>query len=152
MPDRHLQGDRAATAESKNIGLIYMEILEQRSRVICGLFEVERPVCNVRGVAVSLLLKRAHLPVGREFRQHMAERGLYRISAAMKQHKRRMCGLGHSADSAAEVPDVHRGVSHIVDRSRCGDVSRDAPAPHVGDFVHRLGALAGRTGLAARAR
>jgi hypothetical protein len=39
MPDRHLQGDRAANAESKNIGLIYMEISEQRSRVICGLFE-----------------------------------------------------------------------------------------------------------------
>jgi hypothetical protein len=58
MPDRHLQGDRAATAESKNIGLIYMEILEQRSRVICGLFEAERPVCNVRGVAVSLLMGR----------------------------------------------------------------------------------------------
>src|ERR1700730_10688710 len=58
MLDRHLQGDRAATAESKNIGLIYMEILEQRSRIICGLFEAERPVCYVRGVAVSLLMER----------------------------------------------------------------------------------------------
>ena len=46
MPDRHLRDDRAATAESKNIGLIYVEILDQRSRVICGLFEAERPVCN----------------------------------------------------------------------------------------------------------
>jgi hypothetical protein len=116
MPDRHLQGDRAATAEAKNIGPIYMEILEQRSRVICGLFEAERSVCNVRGVAVSLLLKRVHLPVALEFRQHMAERGLYRVSAAMKPHKRRMCGLGRSADSAAEVPDVHRGISQRVDR------------------------------------
>jgi hypothetical protein len=50
MPDRHLQGGRAATTESKNIGLIYMEIFEQRSRVICGLFDAERPVCNVRAV------------------------------------------------------------------------------------------------------
>src|SRR5713101_7281341 len=39
-----------STAESKNIGLIYMETLEQRSRVICGLFEAELPVCNVRSV------------------------------------------------------------------------------------------------------
>jgi hypothetical protein len=46
MPDRHLQDDRAATAESKNIGLIYVEIMEQRSPVICGLFEGERSVCN----------------------------------------------------------------------------------------------------------
>jgi hypothetical protein len=46
MPDGHLRDDRAATAESKNIGLIYVEILDQRSRVICGLFEAERPVCN----------------------------------------------------------------------------------------------------------
>jgi hypothetical protein len=37
MPDRHLQDDRAATAECKNIGLIYVELLEQRSRVICEL-------------------------------------------------------------------------------------------------------------------
>jgi hypothetical protein len=29
MPDRHLQRDRAVAAESENIGLIYMEILEQ---------------------------------------------------------------------------------------------------------------------------
>jgi hypothetical protein len=79
MLDRHLQGDRAPIAESKNIGMIYMEILEQRTRVICGLFEAERTVCNVRGVAVSLLLKRDHLPVSREFRQPMAERGLYRV-------------------------------------------------------------------------
>ena len=82
----------------------------------------------------------------------MAERGLYRVSAAMKQHKRRMCGLGHSADPTAEVPDVHRGVSRLVDGSRCGDVSRNAPASHAGDFVHRLSALAGRTGWAARTR
>lgn len=46
IPDRHLRDDRAATAESKNIEPIYVEILEQRSRVFCGLFEAARPVCN----------------------------------------------------------------------------------------------------------
>lgn len=29
----------------------------------------------------------------------------------MKQHKGRMCGLGHPVDSAAELPDAHRGRS-----------------------------------------
>jgi len=64
--------------------MIYMEILEQRSRVICGLLEAERPVCNVRGMAISLLLKRDYLPVACDLRQHMAEGGLDRVSAAMK--------------------------------------------------------------------
>src|SRR5271156_913255 len=109
MPDRHLQRDRAAGAESKNIGLIDMEILEQRSRVICGLFEAERPVCNVCGVAESLL-KRAHLPVAREFRQHMAERGLDRVSAAMKQHKRRMCRARGSMNLVINSEAVNRRV------------------------------------------
>ena len=33
------------------------------------------------------------------------------------------------------------GVPHLVNRSRCGDVSRDAPASHAGDFIHLLSAL-----------
>ncbi len=34
------------------------------------------------------------------------------------------------------MPDVHRGVSHLVERSRCGDVSRDAPASHQQGYGH----------------
>jgi hypothetical protein len=92
-----------------------------------------------------MLLKRPHLPVGREFRQHMAERGLNRVSAAMKQHKRRMCGLGHSADSTSEVPDVHRGVSHLWTGA---DVSMSI-SMHLRPMLEILflaSALAGRTG------
>src|SRR5580693_100829 len=111
MPDRHQQRDCAAIAESENIGLIYVEIFEQRSRVICGLFEAERPVCNVRCVAVSLLLKRDHLPVAGKFRQHMAERGLYRVSAAMKQHKRRMRRAHGSMNLVINSEAVNRRVA-----------------------------------------
>jgi hypothetical protein len=85
--------------------------LEQRSRAICGLFEAEMPVCNVCGVAVSLLLKRDHLPVGREFRQHMAERGLYRVSASMKQHKRRMRRARGSMNLAINSEAINRCVA-----------------------------------------
>jgi len=56
-----------------------------------------------------------------------------------------MCGLGRIAGSAAEVSDVHCGVSELVDRSKRGDVSRDAPASNADDFVLCLGAFAGRT-------
>ena len=141
-----------STVESKNIGLIYMEILEKRSRVICGLLEAERPVCNVRGMGRTLAAQTRSLAGRVRILATDGRTRSYRVSVATKQHKRRMRGLEHSADSAAEVPDVHRGVSHFVDRSRCGDVSRDAPASHAGDFVHRLSALAGRTGLATRTR
>jgi predicted regulator of Ras-like GTPase activity (Roadblock/LC7/MglB family) len=112
MPDRHRQRDCAAAAESKNIGLIYMEILEQRSRVL--LFEAERPVCNVCGVAVSLLLKSDHLPVAREFRQHMAERGLYRVSAAMKQHKRRVRRTRGSMNLVINSEAINRRVALLT--------------------------------------
>jgi len=130
-----------STVESKNIGLIYMEILEQRSRVICGLFEAERPVCNVRSVGRSLAAQTRSLAGRARIPATDGRTRSYRVSVAMKQHERRMRGIEHSADSAAEVPDVHRGVSHFVDRSRCGDVSRDAPVSHAGDVVHRLALL-----------
>jgi hypothetical protein len=55
-----------------------------------------------------------------------------------------MCGLGHTAGSAAEVSSLHFGVSDLVDRSKRGDVSRHAPASNAGDFVLCLGAFAGR--------
>ena len=34
------------------------------------------------------------------------------------------------------MPEVHRGVSHLVERSRCGDVSRDALASHEQGYGH----------------
>ena len=55
-----------------------------------------------------------------------------------------MCGLRHTAGSAAEVSGVHCGVSDLVDRSKRGDVSRDPPASNAGDFVLCLSAFAGR--------
>ena len=55
-----------------------------------------------------------------------------------------MCRLGHTAGSATQVSDVHCGVSDLVDRSKRGDVSRDALASNAGDFVLRLGAFPGR--------
>jgi len=55
-----------------------------------------------------------------------------------------MCGLGRTAGSVAQVPLVYCGVSRLVDRSRCGDAGRDAPASHVGDFVLGHGSFADR--------
>jgi hypothetical protein len=55
-----------------------------------------------------------------------------------------MCRLWRIAGSAAEMSDVHRGVSDFLDGSRLGDARRDVPAPDAGDFVPGLGAFTGR--------
>jgi hypothetical protein len=55
----------------------------------------------------------------------------------------RMCGLGRTAGSAAEMSAVSCGVSDFVDGGQRGDARRDAPAPDDGDFVPGLGAFAG---------
>jgi hypothetical protein len=54
-----------------------------------------------------------------------------------------MRGLGRSAGFAAEMSDVHCGVSDFVDGGQRGDARRDAPAPIDGDFVRDLGVFAG---------
>jgi hypothetical protein len=54
-----------------------------------------------------------------------------------------MCRLGRTAGSAAEMSDVHCGVSDVLDGSRRGNARRDASAPYAGDFVPGLGAFAG---------
>jgi hypothetical protein len=56
----------------------------------------------------------------------------------------RMCRLGRIAVSAAEMSDVHCGISDFMDGSRLGDARRDVPAPYAGDFVPGLGAFTGR--------
>jgi hypothetical protein len=53
-----------------------------------------------------------------------------------------MCRLGRTAGSGAEMSDVHCGVSDLVDGSKRGDASRDAPASNADDFVPSLGAFA----------
>ena len=55
----------------------------------------------------------------------------------------RMCGLGGTAGSAAEMSDVRCGVSDFVDRGEHCDARGDAPAPDAGDFVPGLGVFAG---------
>jgi hypothetical protein len=55
-----------------------------------------------------------------------------------------MCGLGRTAGFAAEVSNVHCGVSGFVDERRRRDARRDAPAADDGDFVRGLGVLSGR--------
>jgi hypothetical protein len=55
-----------------------------------------------------------------------------------------MCRLGRTAGSAAEMSDVHCGVSDVVDGSKRSDARRDAPAPDAGDFVRGLGVFARR--------
>jgi hypothetical protein len=55
-----------------------------------------------------------------------------------------MCRLGRTAGSAAEMSDVHCGVSDFVDGSNRGDARGDAPTPNAGDFVPGLGAFARR--------
>ncbi len=54
----------------------------------------------------------------------------------------RMCGLRGSAGSAAEMSDVHCGVSDFVDGGQYCDARRDALAHDGGDFVRGLGVFA----------
>jgi hypothetical protein len=55
-----------------------------------------------------------------------------------------MCGLGRIAGSTAEMSALPCGLSNLVDRSKRGHASRDAPAPNGRDFVFCLDAFAGR--------
>ncbi len=54
-----------------------------------------------------------------------------------------MRGLGGPADSVAEMPDVHRGVSDFVDGGQHRDARRNAPASDGGNFVPGLSVFAG---------
>jgi hypothetical protein len=49
MPDRHLQRDRTAIAETKEISLFDVQIVQQRRSVVRRLLEAERPVGKCRG-------------------------------------------------------------------------------------------------------
>jgi len=66
VPDRHLQRDGAAIAESEEIRFLDVQILQQRRGVVRGLLEAERPVGDVRRVSIALLLKGDDLPLARQ--------------------------------------------------------------------------------------
>src|SRR5690349_15160013 len=87
MPDRYLQRDRAAIAETEEIGFFDVQVIQQRRSVVRRLLEAERPVGNVRRVPVALLLERDDLPVTRKLRQDVAERGLDCVAATMQQYE-----------------------------------------------------------------
>jgi hypothetical protein len=53
-----------------------------------------------------------------------------------------MCGLWHTADSLAEMPDVHCGIFSLVDGSRRNDADCHELATDAGDFVCFLGGFA----------
>ena len=55
----------------------------------------------------------------------------------------RMCRVGRTAGSAAEMSDVRCGVSDSLDGGKLGDARRDLPATNAGDFVPGLGAFGG---------
>jgi hypothetical protein len=57
MPDRNEQGDRAAVAETEEIGLANVQVVQQSGGVVGRLLKAERTVSNVRSVAVTLLLE-----------------------------------------------------------------------------------------------
>ena len=83
MPDRHLQRDGAAIAEPKEIGFFDVQVVQQRGSVFCRLLEAERPVGDVRRVAVALLLERDDLPATCKLGQDVAERSLDCVAATM---------------------------------------------------------------------
>ena len=73
MPDRDMHRDRAAVAEAEEIGLCDVQVVEQRGSVVRRLFERERAIGTIGGVAVALLLERDDLPMLRQLRQDLRE-------------------------------------------------------------------------------
>ena len=111
MPDRHLQRDCAAVAETEEIGLFDVQVLQQCGGVVRRLLEAERPLDDVRRVTIALLLERDDLPLARERRQDLAERRLDGVSAAMQQHERRSRGVRDAVNLEVESEAVDGSVA-----------------------------------------
>src|SRR5438270_13597765 len=87
MPERDLQRDVTAVAVPEEVGLLDVQIPEERDGVVGRLPEGEGAV-NVRGMPVSLLLERDHPPGLRDERDELAERSFDGGTAAVEQHER----------------------------------------------------------------
>jgi hypothetical protein len=73
MSDRHLQRDHAAVAETEEVRLGDVQMLEQRRSVLRRLHEAEWPVGDVRCMPEARLLERNDLAITRERRQQVAK-------------------------------------------------------------------------------
>jgi hypothetical protein len=63
-----LERNRAAVAETKKIGALNIQMLQQRSRIVGRLLEAERPILDIGRAPAALLLERNDPPTGGESR------------------------------------------------------------------------------------
>jgi hypothetical protein len=58
-----LERNRPAIAETKEVGAVDIQMLQQYSRVVGRLFETERPILDITRASVPLLFERDDPPV-----------------------------------------------------------------------------------------
>ncbi|MNJ49071.1 hypothetical protein D3C77_442860 [compost metagenome] len=117
MPDRHLQGDGTAIAETEQIGLINMQVSQQCCSVVGRLLETERSLGDVGGVAVALLLESNDLTLGRQRGKNLRKRRLDGVATTMQQHKRRLSSVSDAVSFEIEVQPIDGGVTGLIHRS-----------------------------------
>ena len=90
MPNGDLEGDVAAIAEAEKVGLLDLEMFQERCGVVGRLLERERSLGDVGSPTVPLLIEGNGLPGLGQVRQYLGERGLDGRAAAVQQDQRRL--------------------------------------------------------------
>src|SRR5512141_1087842 len=103
---------------------------EQAGGVVRGLLEGKRPIGNVGGVPVPLLLKGDDLPIPCKGRQNLSEGGLNRRSAAVKKYQGWNLAVGVAVYLVIHLQPVHRRVAALHGRwlvacRRCATQAED---------------------------
>ena len=111
MPDVHEQGHPAPVAVAEEFRLVDLEVAQKGGGVVRRLLEAERAADDVSRMPISLLLKCDDLPVALQFRQKMTERSLNRVSAAVKQNKRRTRSVRSAVNLVIHSQSVHQRIA-----------------------------------------
>jgi hypothetical protein len=122
VADRHLEGDVASVAVAEEVRLPDVEVPEQPGGVVRGLLEGERPIDNVGGAPVSLLLESDDLPGLCKGRQNLSERGFDRRAAAVQKDQGRNLAVGAAVYLVIHLEPVHRRVA--APHGRCMEICR----------------------------